>query len=143
MARSLRSKRKQANKRKLRTDVFAPVEAARTARLAAAQKTIADAPKQSDSSKKADVLKKADEPKKADKSKEVDKPKKADGPKLIEESTPTSRDATPMEEDTLQNGSKHHNRDSFGMFPNRTLTMRRQFRHAAGYLYPASAAARW
>jgi hypothetical protein len=88
MARSLRSKRKQANKRKRRADVFAPVEAARTARLAAAQKKIADTPKKADESKKAD------------------EPKKVDEAKSVEESMVASREATPMEDDTPQNGSQ-------------------------------------
>lgn len=83
MARSLRSKRKQSNKRKLRADVFAPVETSRTARLAAAQNKIAE------------ELKKVDEP------------------KLTEEPTPASREAAPMEDDTLQNGSRHR---CFGTF---------------------------
>jgi hypothetical protein len=88
MARSLRSKRKQANKRKLRADVFAPVEAARTARLAAAQRKIADTPMKADESKKAD------------------EPKNVDEAKSVEESMVASRKATPMEDDTPQNGSQ-------------------------------------
>ena len=107
MARSLRSKRKQANKRKLRADVFAPVEAARTARLAAAQKKIADTPKNVEASKKADESKKTDDP------------KKADEPKSVEEPTLMSREATPMEDDTRQNGSQA----PFEGSPDRTLTM--------------------
>jgi hypothetical protein len=99
MARSLRSKRKQANKRKLRADVFAPVEAARTARLAAAQKKIADASK-ADTTMKTDVPNNSDEPKKSNESKKVDEPKS------VKEPAPASREATPMEDDTAQNGSQ-------------------------------------
>jgi len=131
MARSLRSKRKQANKRKLRADVFAPVEAARTARLAAAQKKIADEPKHADASKKADEPTKDNEPKNAGETKSV------------EEAMPASREASPMEEDTIQNGSQHRHQDCLEASPNRTLTMHRQFHHAARYLCPAPTATRW
>ena len=104
MARSLRSKRKQANKRKLRADVFAPVEAARTARLAAAQKKIADEPKHADASKKADEPTKDNEAKNAGETKSVE-------------------EASPMEEDTIQNGSQHRHQDCLEASPNRTLTI--------------------
>ena len=112
MARSLRSKRKQANKRKLRADVFAPVEAARTARLAAAQKKIADESKQAE----AEASKKADEPKNDNEA------KNAGETKSVEEAMSASREATPMEEDTIQNGSQHRHQDSLEASPSRTRT---------------------
>jgi hypothetical protein len=144
MARSLRSKRKQANKRKLRADVFAPVEAARTARLAAAQKKIADTPKNTNASKNADASKNVDASKNANASKEAYEPNKVDESKSVEESMPASRGATPMEDDTPENGSQHTtNQETFERTSSQTLTMHRQFRHAAGHLCPAPATTRW